>query len=231
MSFFKNLFYKPSSPPPDWMSDYFNAKSSQELSQTPIEDLRFVVLDTETTGLNIQKDQLLSIGTVRIEGKAIAVKDAVEWVLYSEDNLNDKKDGIAIHGLRPKDLQEGKKIQEALQEFLAYLGNCIIVAHHTAFDVAMLNQALSQFYPDFKFYNLQLDTAKLAIRLERGPFAQLSAHDRKKYTLDSLCKRYGVEMVERHTALGDAYTTAVLFLKLLSLLQQKGIEDLRDLMR
>lgn len=231
MSFFKNLFSKPSTPPPNWIADYLEAKSSLPAMSSPINELQFVVLDTETTGLDIQKDQLLSIGTVRIEAKAIAVKDAVEWVLYSEDNLKDKKDGIAIHGLRPKDLQEGKGIQEALQEFLAYLGNRIIVAHHTAFDVAMLNQALSQFYPNFKFYNLQLDTAKMAIRLERGPFAQLSAYDHKRYTLDSLCERYGVEMIERHTALGDAYTTAVLFLKLLNLFQQRGIADLKDLMR
>ena len=230
MSFFKNIFSKPP-PPPTWMNSYFNAKSNLPLKHTLIEDLRFVVLDTETTGLNIQKDHLLSIGTVSIEGKAILVKDAVEWVLYSEDNLQMKKEGIAIHGLRPKDLKEGTKKQIALQEFLTYLDNSIIVAHHTAFDITMLNKAISHFYPDFKLYNYQLDTAKLAIRLERGLFDQSSNYDRKKYTLDALCKRYDIEMVERHTAWGDAYTTAVLFLKLVHLLQKNGIQNLKDLMR
>jgi len=213
------------------MEGYFAAKSNLPSKQTPIEALRFVVLDTETTGLDIQKDQLLSIGTVCIEERAILVKDAVEWVLYSEDNLEMKKEGIAIHGLRPKDLKEGTKKQIALQEFLTYLDNSIIVAHHTAFDVAMLNKAMTHFYPDFKLYNYQLDTAKLAIRLERGLFDQSPAYDRKKYTLDALCERYGVEMVERHTAWGDAYTTAILFLKLVHLLQKNGIQNLKDLMR
>ncbi len=230
MSFFKNIFSK-SPPPPDWMSPYFNAKSSLPLKHTSIENLRFVVLDTETTGLDIQKDQLLSIGTVCIEKKAILVKGAMEWVLYSEENLEVNKEGIAIHGLRPKDLKEGTKKQIALQEFLTYLDNSIIVAHHTAFDVAMLNKAMTDFYPDFKLYNHQLDTAKLAIRLERGLFNQSSAYDRKKYTLDALCERYDVEMVERHTAWGDAYTTAVLFLKLIQLLKKSGIHNLKDLLR
>ncbi|MGB1243392.1 MAG: exonuclease domain-containing protein [Chitinophagales bacterium] len=93
MSFFKNLFSKPS-PPPDWMASYFAAKANLPLKQTPIEDLRFVVLDTETTGLNIEKDQLLSIGTVCIERKVIQVKDSIEWVLYSEDNLERTKKGL-----------------------------------------------------------------------------------------------------------------------------------------
>ncbi|MEZ4888512.1 MAG: 3'-5' exonuclease [Chitinophagales bacterium] len=230
MSFFKNIFSKPPLPP-DWMNPYFNAKSNLPLKHTSIENLRFVVLDTETTGLDIQKDRLLSIGTACVEGKAILVKDSVEWVLYEEEDLPMDKKGIAIHGLRPIDLKEGTKKQAALQEFLDYLDNSIIVAHHTAFDVAMLNKALSAFHPKFQLYNPQLDTAKLAIRLERGLFAELSAHDRKKYTLDTLCERYEVETIERHSAWGDAYTTAVLFLKLLHLLQKNGIYTLKDLLR
>ena len=214
---------------PDWMQRYALRKSETPSLSTPIKDLRIVALDTETTGLNLSKDWLLSIGAVVIQDKSILVEQSLEAILYSEIKI--KKESISIHGLRQKDIQLGEEREIALAHFLAYLDNSLILAHHTHFDVTMLNNALQEFHPKFKLFNRQLDTAFMAIRLEHGrTHHPHQVIDKKRYTLDALCERYDVEIVERHTAWGDAYTTALLYLKLLRLLERKGASLLRDIL-
>ncbi len=220
---FNNLFSKKT--PPDWLVPYFEAKNEQPTRQTALRDLRFVVLDTETTGLDIKKDNLISIGAIAIENQSIIIQKSLESILY--DNEHIANDSILIHGLRPSDLATGKHVQIALQEFYDFLNNSIVVAHHTAFDVAILTKAVKMFYPSFKMYNYELDTAKLAMKIDRvNPIKDFV--DRKKYTLDALCERYDIEIVERHTAWGDAYTTALLFLKLVDILEKSGWDKLED---
>lgn len=221
---FKNLFSK-KQPPPEWLEPYFAAKADLPKRETPLRDLRFVVLDTETTGIEVKKDNLLSIGSVAIDDFALNIGDSIESVLFQDEH--EANEAILIHGLRPTDIKGGIQIQTALIDFIQHLGNSVIVAHHTAFDVAMLSKAIRLFYPDFKMYNYQLDTAKLALKID-GVDPQKILIDRRKYTLDALCDRYEVEMFERHTAWGDAYTTAILFLKLATILEKRGKYTLGD---
>jgi DNA polymerase-3 subunit epsilon len=221
---FKNLFSK-QQPPPAWLEDYFAAKADLPTRETPLRDLRFVVLDTETTGIDTKKDNLLSIGSLAIDDFALNVGDSIESVLYQKEHKANA--AILIHGLRPTDIADGVQVQTALVDFIQHLSNSIIVAHHTGFDVAMLSKAIRQFYPDFKMYNYQLDTAKLALKID-GIDPQKILIDRRQYTLDALCDRYEVEMFERHTAWGDAYTTGILFLKLINILEKRGQTKLGD---
>ena len=219
----KNLFSK--EPPPKWLEAYFAAKVNLPTRETPLRDLRFVVLDTETTGIDIKKDHVLSIGSVAIENFSMNIEDSIESVLFRDEHK--ANEAILIHGLRPTDIKGGVQIQTALVDFIQHLDNSIIIAHHTAFDVAMLTKSIRLFYPDFKMYNYQLDTAKLALKID-GIDPQKILIDRRKYTLDALCDRYEVEMFERHTAWGDAYTTAILFFKLINILEQRGQTKLGD---
>lgn len=220
---FKNLFSKEL--PPDWLVPYFDAKKDLPLRDKYLRELRFVVLDTETTGLDTKKDNLISIGAIVIENQSIIINKSIESILYRDENI--VNEAILIHGLRPSDLATGKQVKAALEEFYNFLNNSIVVAHHTGFDIAMLSKAVRMFYPSFKMYNYDLDTAKLAMKIDKvNPQKQVI--DRKKYTLDALCERYDVEVVERHTAWGDAYTTALLFLKLTNILEERGWDKLED---
>lgn len=220
---FKKIFTK--EPPPDWLEPYFDAKKDLPLRAKSLRELRFVVLDTETTGLNTKEDNLISIGAIVIENQSIIIQESLESILYSDTNI--VNEAILIHGLRPSDLATGKKAKAALQEFYDFLNNSVVVAHHTGFDIAMLSKAVRMFYPDFKMYNYMLDTAKLAMKIDRVT-PQTQFVDRKKYTLDALCERYDIDVVERHTAWGDAYTTAMLFLKLTNILEERGWDKLED---
>ena len=106
-----------------------------------IDTVRFVVFDTETTGLNPSSDRILSIGTVGIRNFEIDVSDSFECYLQ-QAHFNATT--VEIHGI----LKTGKIIkieeQDALIKFLAHIGNAVLVAHHAAFDIAMINEGLKR---------------------------------------------------------------------------------------
>jgi DNA polymerase-3 subunit epsilon len=106
---------------------------------------------------------------------------------------------------------------------LEYIKDAVLVAHHAAFDVAMINFALKRMnLPKLK--NKVLDTGHV---FQKTKLDNSKAH----FSLDDLSKRFNIPQHDRHTASGDAYITAILFLKLLSILNKKDDLTLRDLLR
>ena len=201
-------WFKKHSYPPFW-NDYI--ASFDNRSEQNIRDIRFVVFDTETTGLNPKTDRVLSIGTIAIHNNTIIVSDQLE-VYLKQDTFNVKT--VKIHGL----LKEGKleKVleEEAIIQFLNHIKNAVLVAHHAAFDIAMINACLKRMgLPKLK--NKIVDTGFL-YRNIKSP-----ANPNPHFSLDNLSKQFKIPQHDRHTASGDAYITAILFLKLIALLKQK----------
>lgn len=197
---FKNWFYK-TKYPKEWLEylAYFTIPNSNQIDQ-----VRFVVLDTETTGFHQVKDRILSLGALSLKGNEISVKDCLDFYLKQE-KFNPET--VPIHEI----LKSGKraKIEEsdAVLKFLAFVKNSVIVGHQISFDITMINQALSRMgLPKLK--NTTLDTAELYKKT-----ANCKNHD-QPYSLDELCVLYKIKLTDRHTALGDAYLTAILFLKI-----------------
>lgn len=197
--------------------DFYNAYAeSFKHKNKSIETTRFVVFDTETTGLNPNKDLILSIGTVTVQNASINVADSLECYLQ-QDHFN--ADTVEIHGI----LKAGQitKIEEteAIKQFLKHIEGAVLVAHHIAFDVAMINQALKRMdLPKLK--NKLVDTGQLYKKTKY-------VKDNKHYGLDALCDMFHITMHDRHTASGDAYLTAILFLKFTALLKAKKNRNLR----
>ena len=199
---------------------HFNHKLAK---RTPISELSFVVFDTETSGFNPKKDKLLTIGAVRVSNNKIDLSDSFEVRILQQDIYSTK--AIPIHGIVPN-IEKGIPKNEAIQQFINYLGGDIIVGQNIEFDIAMINQELQNMVRG-KLKNQNLDTALLAKRAEH-----LRSPQRMKpteFTLDALCIHYNIPMHDRHNAAGDALLTALLFLKLLSKLKKRGIENLGDL--
>ncbi len=172
-----------------------------------IEQVDFVVLDTETTGFRFKTDRILSIGALKIRDGSILAKEAFE-VFLQQDTFNTST--VEIHGIMKKGKIKRISELEGLKKLLNLLHNAIIVAHHTAFDVGMLNHALNR-HGLPKLMNKSLDTAILFKK-------SLRASERKKegnYSLDDLADTYSISKTDRHTALGDAYITAIAFLHIL----------------
>lgn len=201
-SWFTNTDY-----PEFWNSykDEFKRKPEKQ-----IENVRFVVFDTETTGLDIKTDKVLSIGAIAVHGKEINVKDSFE-VYINQDKFN--KNTVEIHGIIKGGNYKKIKEKEALVEFLDYIKNSILVAHHAAFDVAMINQMLKKHnLPKLK--NKVLDTGLLFKK------TSLCKTSNKHYSLDELCSIFNIPKHDRHTASGDAFITSLIMIKIISLLQK-----------
>lgn len=169
---------------------------------------RFVVFDCETTGLDHRKDVILSIGAVTVIDNAVIVNDSLE--LFLKQDLY-KTETASIHGI----LKEGKEEKiveaEAIIRFLEFIKNATLIGHNVNFDIEMINQALKRLNLG-KLKNDSMDTDAM---YQKFKGLQEDQHS----TLDELCKVLKVEKSDRHTASGDAFITALVFLKLKKKLQ------------
>ena len=222
---------------------YWHAYEAQFKDSPPAnENGPFVVLDTETTGFDYEKDRILCIGALRLVGHSIQIKDGFE-VFVQQDHYS--KETAAIHGiLKGEGIKSLKVLEnktaaivsektseisvrlkssdkmtelEALKSFLVYLGSSVIIAHHAFFDINMINKAMERHgLPSLK--NKSLDTVNLYKKsLLRSPLIERKAH----YSLDELADKFNISKKDRHTALGDAYITALLFLKIIKKIKEK----------
>ncbi|MDR7370685.1 3'-5' exonuclease [Flavobacterium aquidurense] len=189
-----------------------------------IEETRFVVLDTETTGFDYENDRILCIGALVLQNGIISVQNSFE-VYVQQDHYD--KSTAQIHGILKDFVLKRPSELEALQQFLAYLEDSVIIAHHTIFDVTMINRALERNgLPQLT--NPRLDTAILYKKtLIKSHLFERKDH----YTLDDLADKFDISKKDRHTALGDAYITAIAFLKIVKKLKEKRETNLNSLFK
>lgn len=202
-------------------------KSIDETLSNTVESTRFVVLDTETTGFDYDNDRILCIGAITLLNGVISIPDSFE--IYIHQDHYDKK-SAQIHGILKDWVMDKPSELEALQQFLAFLGDSIIIAHHTIFDVTMINRALERNgLPHLT--NKTLDTAFL---YKKTLIMSNLLERKEKYALDDLADKFDISKKDRHTAMGDAYITAIAFLKIVKKLKDlKGKTEftLRDLFK
>ena len=173
------------------------------LSKFDKKSTRFVVLSLETTGLNKDLDQILSIGAIAIVNNNIHVGDSFEFSLVQKIQINSENSKEVAY---EKKLSEFI-IPEAMTAFLEYLQNAVLVGHRIAFDVDILNEYLEKLKCG-KLKNEALDVEVMYKKLE-------DIND-KQFTLNDLLKKFKVEKSERYSASEDAFSIAILFLKLKS---------------
>ena len=174
---------------------------------------RWVVVDLETSGLNLNRDQVLSIGAVVIEDGAVDFSQMFERTLQrAETKLSPS---VLIHGLGPSAIAAGSDPVEALLDFMAFVGDSPMLAFHAPFDQHMLCRALK----DSLGYRLShpfLDVADIAPLL--CPEANIRAAG-----LDDWINHVKLQVGERHHASADALATAELMLILFNRAQQQAI--------
>lgn len=192
---------------PEFWQEY--EKSFEERLPEDINAIRFVIFDTETTGFDFEKDRILSIGAVVVKNKSIEMKDNFE-VYLDQEKFNPET--VKIHGIIQNEKFDKLSEIEALKKFLRYIQNSVLVAHHARFDVTMVNKALARHgLPKLK--NKVLDTAVLYKNTRI--ITNLIDRDRS-YSLDEIAEAYNIDVTDRHTASGDAYITAIIFMKVRS---------------
>ncbi len=208
----------------DFYLQYLDAYYKPDLKKS-IHEQSFVILDTETTGLDLDQDNILSIGAVRIINNTIDISDSLSIIVKNQQMLT--QNAVAIHGLVQTETK-GQSEAESIAALFKFVGSDIIVGHHIAFDIAMLNK-LSRKNGGGDLKNSLLDTSYLTRRLDHT--TDPDSLDRKEYTLDKLCSRFKVIPKARHTADGDAFITAIIFMKLTQKLYNKGVRLTGQLVR
>lgn len=187
----------------------------QPLDERTLREQRWVVVDLETSGLNLNRDLVLSIGAVVIEDGAIDFGQQFERTLHrSQQKISPS---VLIHGLGPSAIAAGCDPAEALLDFMAFVGDSPLLAFHAPFDQHMLMRALK----DSLGYRLQhtfLDVADIA------PLLCPQAHFREA-GLDDWINHFQLQVGERHHASADALATAELALILFSRARQQQIHS------
>jgi len=189
--------------------------SAPTLADCSLREQRWVVLDLETTGLNLNKDLVLSIGAVVIEDGAIDFSQQFERTL--QRHAHKLGPSVLLHGLGPSAIAAGSDPVDALLDFMEFVGDSPLLAFHAPFDQHMLGRALK----DSLGYRLQhrfLDVADMA------PLLCPQAHIREA-GLDDWINWFQLQIFERHNASADAMATAELALILFSRARAQQIDS------
>jgi DNA polymerase-3 subunit epsilon len=187
-------------------------------SSVPLDEMRFAVLDLETTGFHHHMgDKIISIGAVIIEDGQIKTDRTFHELVDPLCRVPDEVQQLT--GIQPEMLAGCPSFFEVLQPFLRFIDCSVIVGHNVAFDLGFINPRLKK-YCHTRIDNRTIDTITLA---------QFLGIRSRGFSLDDLLAFYGIESVGRHTALGDALMTAEVFMRLISALKDHSIHTLLGL--
>jgi DNA polymerase III subunit epsilon len=188
-------------------------------------DVRFSVVDLETTGLDPSTDEIISFATVTVAGGRVRVDDA-RYELVRPRRMPDGET-IRIHGLREADLADAPTLSDRLDGLLEALTGTAIVAHVAAVERGFLGAALRKRGLDLR--NPVIDTAELDRELRR--LRREAPADHEPIGLSEMARGLGLPVHRPHHADGDALTAAQAFIALATHLDEFGAQTVGSLAR
>lgn len=196
-----------------------SSASTSQLSNaptTPIDQVRFAVVDTETTGLSTDDDRVLQLGVVVVRGDGTVEQEFVTYVRRLTWGFG-HVGAFHIHGITRRQLRGGAKPREALEMLNALIDGCVFTAHNAKFDIGFL----------------QSDSTRLEIPLKlMGPLCTLNLSRKldpqrsMSHKLKDVAARYGKSTDRPHDALADAQLTAAVLPDLLAAHRVTTYEEL-----
>lgn len=173
----------------------------------PYEGEEVVVLDCETSVFDKHKGELLSVAAVRVKGGKITLSQALDLTIDS-DALTDPE-AVKIHYLRREDRTAGVPIAVAIEKLLDFIGNRPICGFYIDYDRAILNRYIEALH-NFRLPNRFIDVGQLYLARKYKYLPDVPEGIR----FEQLASELAVPIIERHTALGDVITTALIYVKL-----------------
>jgi len=180
----------------------------------PVRDCEFVVFDTELTGLNLRKDEIISIGAVRIKNLRICFEDTFYALIKPQGKLHTAS--TLIHRITPGELLGAGPIVEVLPRFIDFCGGAFLVGHHVSLDLGFVNRACEN-YLGGVIQSSSLDTMLLSMAYKAALDGPYFDHREKQgaYKLSSLSEEFHLPKFPEHNAFQDALQTAYLFIYLI----------------
>ena len=190
--------------------------------------LRYVVLDLETTGMSLTCDQVVSMAAYRVVEGRILLGDIFSSLVNPDQAI--PPSAVKIHGIMPSMVTRAPLFEEVFDQFLRYLGTDILVGYHANFDLNFLNICMQQKY-GFRLQNLVLDVMFMCRKmLFPRHLRSYAIRFKGDQDLDTVARHFGIQIPERHTAPGDALATAMIFQRILVKLEKTGPGRLRNLL-
>ncbi|MEO4053485.1 PolC-type DNA polymerase III [Solibacillus sp. CAU 1738] len=187
-----------------------SALIAYEEQHIELEDATFVVFDVETTGLSTVYDTIIELAAVKIKNGQVIDK----FERFANPHKPLTANIIDLTHITDDMLKDAPEVEDVIREFYNFIGDSIVVAHNASFDIGFL-------YVAYKKYNITdrkhpvIDTLELSRML--NPTL-------KNHRLNTLCKRYGVELTQHHRAIYDTEATGDLMLHLLKEANEKGVK-------
>lgn len=193
----------------------------------PIESYDIVSLDTELTGLSPRRDEIVSIGAVRIKNLKIVVGE--NFFCYVRPSGDLPKFSTLIHRITPEQISDAPTLKEVLPDFVEFCGDSLLLGHFLELDMAFLNRACRKLLGGM-MRNPGIDSMRLAQVFQEQEWrsGHREPNPNVSYNLTALARKYELPLFEKHDALEDALQTAYLFLFLATKLQQAGHSTLKD---
>ena len=194
----------------------------------PLHDYTFVVVDTELTGLTKRKDEIISIGAVRIVNLQIELSQTFHQ--YIRPKNIDPNQATLVHRITPEELKTAPSMEEVLPAFINFCGDGLLVGHFVGIDMYFLNKAARGTLGG-TLSNPGVDTMRLARGYKEARCTDFygACDQASSYNLDDLTREFHLPGFKPHDALEDALQTAYLFLFLIKKFKHGGIHTLKEL--
>lgn len=201
----------------------YQIETKKLFNRVSLEQSNFSILDTETTGLHVEKgDQIISIASLKVSDLKIDEQNYLDELV--NPNMKIPESSTKIHNITDEQVISKPSLLEISEKILKFLKKSVLVGHNINFDINFLkeNSKGSQLADRMKVIK-SIDTIYLTASL---------FPDLKNYELSNLCEYFNIKTDDqiRHSALGDCIITARLFLHLISIAQTKGVKNIANLM-
>ena len=200
-----------------WLLYHLENRRFRFMFEPPPEN-EWVALDCETTGLNVNTDEIISIAAVRIAGKRVMTSERLELLVRPERRVS--AESVRIHQLREQDVARGMAPEEAMTRLMHFIGSRPLVGYYLEFDIAMIDRALAPILG--MDMGLPQPRNEVSAMYYDYKFRQLPRHLRDNPAIDlrfaTLMNDLELPLRHAHDALNDAIMAALAFIKLRQLL-------------
>ena len=202
-----------------WLLYHLENRSFRFMFDAP-PDNEWVALDCETTGLNVNTDEIISIAAVRIAGNRVMTSERLELLVRPERRVS--AESVRIHQLREQDVAQGTAPEAAMTQFMHFIGSRPLVGYYLEFDLAMIDRALAPILGGGGDMGLPQSRSEVSAMYYDYKFRQLPRHLRDNPIIDlrfaTLMSDLDLPLRNAHDALNDAVMAALAFVKLRQLL-------------